>query len=118
MQVVEDKDGEDHIIIVRVINIIMISQVPGGSGHAVHCSLLFHQGEAFSQEVQARANFTSNLMNSCAGTSVHNVHTSHQIIDLLLQYQFSDMFLPKTETTRSHIDDVEKRHKSTIMPKV
>ena len=114
----EDEDGEDHVIIVRMINIIMISQVPGGSGHAVHCSLLFHQGEAFSQEVEARANFTSNLMNSCAGTSVHNVHTSHQIIDLLLQYQFSDMFLPKTETTRSHIDDVEKRHKSTIMPKV
>jgi len=29
-----------------------IGMVPGGSGHAVHCSLLFHQGEAFSQEVQ------------------------------------------------------------------
>ena len=89
---VEDEDGEDHVLIVRIINIIIISQVPGGSGHlryhdnvddddvddvdyhdtqvpggsghAVHCSLLFHQGEAFSQEVQARANFTINLMNS------------------------------------------------------
>ena len=93
----EDEDGEDHVLIVRIINIIIISQVPGGSGHlryhdnvddevddgddddgvdyhdtqvpggsghAVHCSLLFHQGEAFSQEVQARANFTSNLKNS------------------------------------------------------
>ena len=59
MQMVKDEDGEDLVIIVR-----MISQVPGGSGHAVHCSLLFHQGEAFSQEVQARANFTINLMNS------------------------------------------------------
>ena len=29
----EDEDGEDHVIIVRMINIIMISQVPGGSGH-------------------------------------------------------------------------------------
>ena len=95
MQVVEDKDGEDHIIIVRVINIIMISQVPGGSGHAVHCSLLFHQGEAFSQEVQVRANFTNNLMNS-----------------------FLPEHLFKTETNRSHIDDVQERYKIKIMPKV
>ena len=28
-------------------------QVPGGSGHGVHCSLLHHQGEAFSQEIEA-----------------------------------------------------------------
>ena len=76
MQVVEDKDGEDHIIIVRVINIIMISQVPGGSGHAVHCSLLFHQGEAFSQEVEARANFTSNLMNSFVPEHLFTISTA------------------------------------------
>ena len=27
--------------------------MPGGSGHGVHCSLLFHQGEPFSQELEA-----------------------------------------------------------------
>lgn len=29
-----------------------IGMVPGGSGHAVHCSLLHHQGEDFSQELE------------------------------------------------------------------
>ena len=50
------------------------TQVPGGSGHAVHCSLLFHQGEAFSQEVQARANFTINLMNSFLPEHLYKMH--------------------------------------------
>ena len=57
---VDDVDDDDDVDDVDYHD----TQVPGGSGHAVHCSLLFHQGEAFSQEVQARANFTSNLMNS------------------------------------------------------
>ena len=30
---------------------VMIGQVPGGSGHAVHCSLLHHHGEKFSSEI-------------------------------------------------------------------
>jgi len=32
-----------------------IGMVPGGSGHGVHCSLLYHQGEAFSQELEVAA---------------------------------------------------------------
>jgi len=32
-----------------------IGLVPGGTGHGVHCSLLYHQGEAFSQELEVAA---------------------------------------------------------------
>ena len=37
-------------------------QVPGGSGHGVHCSLLHHQGEAFSQEIEANKKSVKNLL--------------------------------------------------------
>ena len=38
-----------------VRELIRVGIVPGGSGHAVHCSLLHHQRERFSSELEVSA---------------------------------------------------------------